>query len=229
MNIIGAPPNPTAKTTPDTLRALLRERFPEAHTPGRGAGRRRFETGCRELDAAGLASGMVVEVTQSRSGAGGALLVTRVVEGCAARSLPLALIDGRDSFDPSEVAPQALERLLWIRARTAAESIKAADLLLRDGNLPLVLMDLSPLALGELARVPDSAWRRLRSLAGDGARILLAITPRPTLPAAHLRLLLSPRFSLGDLDHPRAELPLSLHPHPSTATGGHSHEWARSA
>ena len=53
----------------------------------------------------------------------------------------MALIDGRDSFDPAGVEAPVLSRLFWVRCQTAEEALKAADLLLRDRNFPLVVLD----------------------------------------------------------------------------------------
>ena len=52
------------------------------------------------------------------------------------------MIDGRDTFDPQSQPPGACDSLLWIRCRAAKDAVRAADLLLRDGNLPLLLIDL---------------------------------------------------------------------------------------
>ena len=52
-----------------------------------------------------------------------------------------ALIDGHDQFDPQSAGSSALSGLLWIRCHTATEAMRSADLLLRDGNLPLAKGD----------------------------------------------------------------------------------------
>ena len=206
MNISTATPPPSA----DSLRALLRERFPEAHTPPREDDRAKFETGCRELDAVGLAKGTVTEVVKARPSSGSALLVSRLIEGSADKGSPLALIDGRDGFDPTELPPAPLRRLLWIRATNTAESIKAADLLLRDGNLPLVVLDLTLNPSGEIARVPDTSWQRLRALAEKTSTVLLALTPAKAIPRPHLRIHLNQTYTLTHFEHARRELPLQL-------------------
>jgi hypothetical protein len=100
----------------------------------------------------------------------------------------IILIDGRDSFDPTTNGSEACGQLLWVRCRQASEAIQAADLLLRDGNLPLILMDLQLNASKELNRIPGTTWFRLRNLAEQTAAALITITPAPIITSAHQRL-----------------------------------------
>ncbi|MEM7148126.1 MAG: hypothetical protein AAF591_23690 [Verrucomicrobiota bacterium] len=119
----------------------------------------------------------------------------------------LCLVDGSDSFDPQSHHPHTLHRLLWVRCHTAADAVKAADLLLRDGNLPLILLDLLLNPLPELQRLPPSAWHRLRALAEKTGAALLAFTPSPKIiPNTRLRLTLTSSLTLDDLDHSRPQL-----------------------
>ena len=193
------------------LRALLHERFPEAHASARVEDGARLETGCAELDAIGIAKGSVTEIVQTRPSSGGALLITRFIEGAANKGTPLALIDGRDSLEPGGLSPTALQRLLWVRTSTAPEAIKAADFLLRDGNLPSVLIDLALNPKGEVLRVPDSSWQRLRALAVKTSTALLAFTANQSVPRPHLRILLQKSFTLAAFERSRDDIELKLH------------------
>ena len=76
----------------------------------------------------------------------------------------LALIDGSDSFDPESLGNECLRHLLWIRCRQGLEAIKVTDLLLRDGNFPLVIVDLVLNAPAELRKIPQTTWYRLQRL-----------------------------------------------------------------
>ena len=204
------------KTSPAELRALLRQQFPEAHAQPRLEDSARFETGCDELDHIGIARGSVTEIVQARPSSGGALLIARLVEGAAARGHHLALIDGRDSFDPESLDTATLRHLLWLRASSAAETIKAADLLLRDGNLPLVLIDLALNPEAETRRLPDTSWNRLRALADQASTALLAITRSQTLPRPHLRIILQESFTLAAFERARGDITITLHTARST-------------
>ncbi|MEM9081354.1 MAG: hypothetical protein AAGC74_11755, partial [Verrucomicrobiota bacterium] len=119
----------------------------------------------------------------------------------------LALVDGSDSFDPQSHHPHTLHRLLWVRCHSAADALKAADLLLRDGNLPLILLDLLLNPLPEFQRLPASTWHRLRALTEKTGTTLLAFTPSPKIiPNTRLRLTLTSSLTLDDLDHSRPQL-----------------------
>ena len=85
-----------------------------------------------------------------------------------------------------------------MRCRKATEAIKSADLLLRDGNLPLVLMDLQLNEAKELNQIPGTTWFRLRNLAEQTAAALIALTPRQIITSAHLRLHLQGTHTLAE-------------------------------
>jgi hypothetical protein len=125
--------------------------------------------------------------------------------------LPLALIDPNDSFDPASYQPR--RPLLWLRSADATKSLQAADLLVRDGNIPLVLLDYSLTALRELKSIPSSSWYRLRTLAESSGTSLLALTPAPLIAAAAARYQLENNFSLQDFQQLRPQLLPKLQSH----------------
>jgi len=158
--------------------------------------------GC--LDAiGGLPQGRVTEVV-ARSGSGlflGAFL--RALEEAGQRA---ALIDGRDVLDPQSMGAELCQQLLWVRCCEAEEAIQAADLLLRDGNLPVVILDLQLSAQRELREIPSHGWYRLRNLAEETDTTLLVLSRSRLVPCAALRLELREDFSLNALEWPRQEL-----------------------
>ncbi len=117
----------------------------------------------------------------------------------------IGLIDGRDSFDPTAL-DFGLSRLLWVRCQQASEALKAADLLLRDGNLSLIILDLAFNPLAQLRKTPATIWYRLQRLVEHKATALLALTPRPMISSAKARLHLHANFQLTDLERPQTEL-----------------------
>lgn len=211
------------------LRSLLRERFPAAATdysssssysaPPTAAASVApdFPLGVSWLDALddgrGLARGTLAEIVCRRRGGGAGALIGALVQASAtaARRYPLALIDGADSFDAASLSDSAAaatrlcRSLLWVRCRHRIDlAIKAADLLLRDGNLPVVLLDLQLCRIRDLRQgVPGgvSAWHRLRTLAEKTGTLFLTFTPEPVVPAAPWRLELDHRWTLDDIDH----------------------------
>jgi hypothetical protein len=123
------------------LRKLLAERFPH---PAVTTATRLF-TGLPFLDqptGGGLPRGALTELISPRTSTGSASLIHALIHGAYRDSYFVALIDGRDSFDPCGLDNDFLRCLLWIRCSKASEAIKAADLLLRDGNFPFVIVDL---------------------------------------------------------------------------------------
>src|SRR5207248_3916101 len=110
----------------------------------------------------------------------------------------VALIDGRDSFDPASIHESFLSRLLWIRCHSAPEALKAADLVLRDDNLPLVLLDLG--LNPETKRIPATTWYRFQRLIEETATVCLVFTPCPLISCAQARITVRSRFSLDALE-----------------------------
>ena len=93
-----------------------------------------------------------------------------------------------------------------MRCREAWEAIKAADLAVRDGNVPLVILLLTLNPAGELRRIPATAWHRLQMLAEKSAVTLLVFTPQAQIGCARLRLSVGGAFPLERLHVCRSEL-----------------------
>ncbi|HEY2799976.1 MAG TPA: hypothetical protein VGI85_05235 [Chthoniobacterales bacterium] len=187
------------------LRKLLAERFPEEPLPGA----ERFLTGLPSFDealAGGLTKGVITELSSPRPNAGSATLLAALLHrACSDRSF-IALIDGRDSFDPASLEDSVLRHLLWIRCHHAKEAMQTADLLLRDGNFPLVVLDLVLNPLAELRRIPSSTWYRLQRLVEPAPTAFLVLTPQSMISSAQWKLVLENRWTLPQLDREAPEL-----------------------
>jgi hypothetical protein len=188
------------------LHRELCARFPSVHQPPSDLVP--FPTGLGPLDDIGIPKAAITEITSRHPTCGSGLLIHCLIHASVGNRHHLALIDGADSFAPQSPAPS----LLWIRCQKTEHAPKAADLLLRDGNLPLVLMDLQLSPRREVQGIPSSTWFRLRNLAEQSGTALLAFTSTPLIPASRLRLELSHRFTLQDLDLPPSQLLPQLHP-----------------
>jgi hypothetical protein len=138
----------------------------------------------------GLPRAALTELCASEKSWGSALILRQLIRHAAASHQWLALIDGIDSFDPGAFDNATLENLLWLRCHNAAEAIKATDLVLRDGNLPVVILDLALNPARELRKIPSSIWFRFQRLVEDGNAAFLAITPTPMASSAKHRLFL---------------------------------------
>src|SRR5436309_13298815 len=171
------------------LRNLLAERFPHPSCTTT----RRLITALPFLDEAiggGLPHGAITELISPRTSAGSASLIHALIH-CAYRdNYFLALIDGRDWFDPFGVENPRLQHLLWVRCSKASEAIKASDLLLRDGNFPLVIVDLVLNAPEELRKIPQTNWYRLQRLVEVVPTACLVLTRYEMVSSAQLKLVL---------------------------------------
>ena len=130
------------------LRELLTAKYPSVPQKTTGC----LLTEVAAVDVAlqgGLPLGGMTEIVGQ---AGSGLLLAALIRATQRRRGLLALIDGGDAFDLAGVPRAALSRLLWVRSRTAAQAVQAADLLLRDGNLNLVVLDLRSISAEERVR-----------------------------------------------------------------------------
>lgn len=180
------------------LRNLLAERFPQPRTtPSTGT-----PTGLAALDEAvggGLPKGAITELTSPNISAGSALLISTLLQAAYRERRFLALIDGRDSFDPQALGNSCLRHLLWIRCTKALDAVKAADLLLRDGNFPLIILDLVLNSLDELRKIPQTSWYRLQRLVEPMPTAFLVLTRRSMISSAQWKLVLENNWNLRDL------------------------------
>ena len=192
------------------LKNLLREQFPEAHfDPAREEAledHQRFRTGIPRLDDAEIARGTIVELSASQAESESALVIASLIELSSANREPIALIDGADSFDPLTAIGPDTSRLLWVRCREFSEALRATDLLLRDGNIPTVILDLQFIPPREVRQHAGSCWRRFRNLVEKNGATLLVTTPDQLVEGAHLRFELKRSFGLDALEESRMEL-----------------------
>jgi hypothetical protein len=180
------------------LRNLLAERFGPNQTPSSGE----LVTGIDVLDEnGGLGKGAITELTSAQPSAGSALLIHCLLQVALRDRFFLALVDGRDSFDVQSAGSAALAHLFWIRCQAAAEAVKAADLLLRDGNFPLVILDLILNAAEELRRIPATSWYRLQRLVEASSTAFLVMSRHNLVPSARTKLVLENRWQLRDLQN----------------------------
>src|SRR6266436_1719166 len=171
------------------LRNLLAERFPHLSL----AAATRLITGLPFLDepiGGGLPRSAITELISPRISTGSASLIQALIYGACRDNYFLALIDGRDSFDPCGLDNPSLRHLLWLRCSKTYETIKAADLLLRDGNFPLVIVDLVLNAPEELRKIPQTNWYRLQRLVEVVPTACLVLTRYEMVSSAQLKLLL---------------------------------------
>lgn len=188
------------------LRLLLRKKFPQAHAV------KMEEEAVPEKplhfsDPAIFPAGAISEIIPEGHAPVLGLVLAEILGApeTAAEIPELVLIDG-DHFDPSSFSAHACSRLLWVRCESAATLMKAADLMIRDGNIPFILLDGGQFPLHEMRGLPASGWWRLKQMAERNGCRVLVLSPAPIVPCATLRLSLSSSFTLLDFDRSREEL-----------------------
>lgn len=204
------------------LRALLRERFPSAHadlpgladlppsTPTTAGSRLPIQAPV----TVAFSPGEIQEVVAERPGCGSALLLGELLARAEAGGRTLTLVDGKDSFDPDSFGPSLCRRMLWLRCRDAEQAMQATDLLLRDGNLPEIVLDLQLNPFPEIRSFAPNVWHRFRALSEQAGTGLLVITTSPLVVSAHRRFALRPLAGAPDWESTRNDFSERLSPVP---------------
>jgi len=210
---------PPDSLAPDPLKVLRFEALKKTLAAAGNSGARSrpaevWPTGCPSVDEAvgGLRKGGINEFCGSTGS--GALLLEALLREADRAGWYLALVDAADAFDPTQYAGALLRRMLWVRCQEARQAVRVADLLVRDGNLPLIVLDLQAAGTAgvPLRGVPSSTWHRYARLmeSGGGLTTLLVLSRRPMVEGAALRLHCENRWSPEGLGEPREALAAAM-------------------
>lgn len=187
------------------LRQFLAERLPRARlgiAPARTASET-VPTGLESVDRAlggGLPRGAFTELVAPGEGSGSAQFIHALLRHTASIGRFLTLVDGADSLDIDALEPEALAHLLWIRCRSTAEALQTTDLLLRDRNIALVVLDLKLNPAHELRRIQGTLWYRFGRLMEQQGGTVLVVTPQPLVSGAAARIVSRTRLDHRDLE-----------------------------
>ena len=195
--------------TVSALRSLLAARFPEKLRKAGGE----VAAGTPPLDEAlggGLPAGKLTELVSAVPSGGGQTIVAGLLAATQAARQRLALIDASDAFAPDAVAPDLLRHLVWVRCRSPEQAFAAADILVRDGNYAVLILDLRGCAERALRRIPASLWYRLQRAAEGGSVAVLVQTTAPLVPAVPWRLVLDTPLPLASTAAERAAVAAGL-------------------
>ncbi|MEI6357673.1 MAG: hypothetical protein WCP53_11320 [Verrucomicrobiota bacterium] len=192
------------------LRQLLAERLPRARMGfATAAPVATLATGVPALDAllgGGLPLGETTEIVGEGPGSGTAQVLHALLRQAAEDGRFLALVDGADSFDADAAEPAGLARLLWVRCHDADEALQSTDLLLRDRNFPLVVLDLKLNPPAQLRRISGNVWHRFSRLRELHRTTLLVVTAQPFVSGAAVRLQVASRLGTDALSQPPGEV-----------------------
>jgi hypothetical protein len=176
------------------LRKVLAERFPNPLPLPSPA----FPTGWSPLDSllgGGLPRGGITQLIIPNISSGGMLVLHEIIQSLHQSSRHTVLIDGKDSFDP----PTNQSLLLWIRCANAFQALRATDLILRDGNLPLAILDLKQNPNIELRKIPGTIWYRFQRLLEESKSSLFIMTRQPIASSSLFNITLTNQIEIDDL------------------------------
>lgn len=182
------------------LRKILAERFPQEKgnyllTP----------TGWPPLDSilgGGLPKGSITQLIVPHISSGAAIVLHEIIKSMHEHSQSVALIDGKNSFEPATDYPL----LLWIRCQNALQALKATDLVLRDSNLPFSILDFKQNSDTELRKIPGTVWYRFQRILEENKSTLLAITRSPLVSSAQINVALIHRLLIDDMTSLKSEI-----------------------
>jgi hypothetical protein len=175
------------------LRRVLAERFPPQTvssfcTP----------TGWNWFDSAlggGLPKGAITQLVVPKISSGSAIVLQEIIDARCREMQPTALVDAKDCFD----LPVTYPHLLWARCTNAMQAIKATDLLLRDGNLPFIILDLKQSTAGELRKIPATTWYRFQRCSEESKCSLFVITSHPIISSSQITIKMTHQLIIDDL------------------------------
>jgi RecA/RadA recombinase len=193
------------------LRRLLDERFPAAH-PRES---RLIPTGVLAVDqllAGGLVTGTLTEFVSAVPSGGSQLSVGSLLLSTRLARQRVALVDAAGSFDLTGLDDDAVAHLVWVRCATLSESWRAADLVARDPNYTVIVIDVRGFPERELLRTKDSVWVRLQRAAEHAETAIVVQTTTPLVPNAAMRLTFTQPLDGRTFMQPRVDVVASLAP-----------------
>jgi hypothetical protein len=192
------------------LRRLLAERFPQASRAP--ASVLRTEIPAVDELCGGLPGHAITEIVCPVASCGGQLFVEQLLIAARTHRVRGALIDGNNSFDPCSCAVDALPHLIWVRCDRTDQALQVTELLARDANLGLVILDLRHAPATELRRIPNRQWYLFQRAVESTDLALVIVTPRALVSSAQLRLELTVSHRMAALETERPVVTAALAP-----------------
>ena len=142
----------------------------------------------------GLPRGQLSEIVGPRSSGRTALLL-QLLAAATERGELVAIVDTYDCLDVASVAAAgvALDRLLWVRGRTAPLSLadqaieralKALNLVLQARGFGVVAIDATDVPIAALHRLPFTTWLRIQRTIEGSETVCVLLGTRPLARSA---------------------------------------------
>ncbi|HTR26440.1 MAG TPA: hypothetical protein VMI10_20890 [Terriglobales bacterium] len=172
------------------LKAQIEEKLPSAFSVYRRPEQECMPTGIAQIDEAvqGVPLHALTEICGSDMASSGKTSVLTSLLAQATREHFCALVDARDSFDPTSghAAGIYLPRLLWVRCGTSRmklppleQAFKVTDILLQSGGFELIAVNLSGIPERVVRRVPLSTWFRFSRVIEKFSAALVFVGEEP--------------------------------------------------
>lgn len=193
------------------LRRLLDERHPVA--PRRA--RRVVPTGVPSLDQlldGGLATGALTEFVSEGTSTGNQSALGSLISATRSARQRIALIDAAGAFDIEGFDDDAIAHVVWVRCKALSECWRAADLVARDPNYAVIVVDVRGHPVRELLRTRDSIWVRLQRAAESADTAVVVQTDSSIVPNAAVRIAFAEKLRPAALTSPRREIVEGLAP-----------------
>ncbi len=187
------------------LRRMVEERYPVVYRKWSS----NLESGVPGIDevlGGGLPRYGLSEIVAEAPSVGGQLALLALLQGAERTRVYSVLVDGSDTFDPETAGEALIRSLLWVRCGRTEEAMQAVDILARDRNFPLVLLDLRWNAQRGLHRIAGNVWYRLQRVVEQSSTTLVVFTSRPMVVSAEVRLKLTKGFRMESCEAVRNSL-----------------------
>ena len=193
--------NPDRKSAFNGIREWMQQEMASSRMAVDGA----VSTGCQAIDEAlggGYAPGKITEIVEPLPSRGGQSLIHESIRLSREKQQFIALVDACNQFDPHSDTQAYLQCLLWVRCPKPGDALKACDILIRDGNFPLLYLDLRLIHHLTGSRIRPNEWYRLQRVSEQSRIAFVVFTSTSTVPCAGSRLQLEPSLRLSSLDYP---------------------------